>query len=139
MVTPEIVAQMGFVPRGLYERKLTVGQQRRPRAKKPAQRGGAGSLNSWNDNYTLLGLQKYAKHHNIDDSGTKGEIAVRLAHKSAMRQAGGARASARQGNALVDQLEALNVPASVPKGRAKRQKKVSALEIERLLLQKRFI
>jgi hypothetical protein len=78
MVTPEIVAQMGFVPRGLYERKLTVGQQRRPRAKKPAQRGGAGSLNSWNDNYTLLGLQKYARHHNIDDSGTKTDIAARL-------------------------------------------------------------
>ena len=78
MVTPEIVAQMGFVPRGLYERKLTVGQQRRPRAKKPTQRGGTGSINSWNENYTLLGLQKYAKHHGIDSSGTKGEIAVRL-------------------------------------------------------------
>ena len=70
------------------------------------------------------------------------------AHKKAMKQVGGARASARQGNALVDQLEGLNVPTGAPKGRAKRQKKVSALEIEnctdvescklqiRLLLQK---
>ena len=78
MVTPEIVAQLGFVPRGLYEKKLTVGQQRRPRAQKPTQRGGTGSISSWNENYTLLGLKKYADHHGIDNSGTKGEIAVRL-------------------------------------------------------------
>ena len=57
MVTPEIVAQMGFVPRGLYEKKLTVGQQRRPKAKKHAQRGGTGSINSWNENYTLIAVR----------------------------------------------------------------------------------
>jgi hypothetical protein len=77
----------------------------------------------------------------------KGE-SFNAAHKKATKQVGGARASARQGNALVDQLEGLNVPTGAPKGRAKRQKKVSALEIEnctdvescklqiRLLLQK---
>jgi len=68
LVTPEIVAQLGFVPRGLYEKKLTVGQQR-CKASKPTQRGGTGSINSWNDNYTLLGLKKYADHHGIDNSG----------------------------------------------------------------------
>ena len=104
----------------------------------------SAAAKSWREH----GKQHSAAHMGAMKSAMNKGKSFGVAHKSAMKQAGGARASARQGNALVDQLEALNVPASVPKGRAKRQKKVSALEIEnctdvescklqiRLLLQK---
>ena len=61
MVTPEIVAQMGFVPRGLYEKKLTVGQQRRPKAKKHAQHGGRGGKGQWSGAFKKHALEQYMK------------------------------------------------------------------------------
>ena len=61
MVTPEIVAQLGFVPRGLYEKKLTVGQQRRPKAKKHAQHGGRGGKGQWSGAFKKQALAQYMK------------------------------------------------------------------------------
>ena len=61
MVTPEIVAQLGFVPRGLYEKKLTVGQQRRPKAKKHAQHGGRGGKGQWSGAFKKHALEQYMK------------------------------------------------------------------------------
>ena len=61
LVTPEIVAQLGFVPRGLYEKKLTVGQQRRPKAKKHAQHGGRGGKGQWSGAFKKHALEQYMK------------------------------------------------------------------------------
>jgi hypothetical protein len=104
----------------------------------------SAAAKSWREH----GKQHSAAHMGAMKSAMKKGESFNAAHKKATKQVGGARASARQGNALVDQLEGLNVPTGAPKGRAKRQKKVSALEIEnctdvescklqiRLLLQK---
>jgi hypothetical protein len=104
----------------------------------------SAAAKSWREH----GKQHSAAHMGAMKSAMNKGTPFSTAHKKATKQVGGARASARQGNALVDQLEGLNVPTGAPKGRAKRQKKVSALEIEnctdvescklqiRLLLQK---
>ena len=54
------------------------------------------------------------------------------AHKSAVKQVGkGARASKRQSNAVLDQLDSLPVPNALPpKGRAKRTKATAPMQIE---------
>ena len=43
---------------------------------------------------------------------------------------GGARASKRQSNAMLDELESLPVPKALPKGRAKRAKAETPIQIE---------
>ena len=76
----------------------------------------SAAAKSWREH----GKQHSAGHMQAMKTETAKGKSFSAAHKKAMKQVGGARASARQGNALVDQLEALNVPTGAPKGRAKR-------------------
>ena len=77
----------------------------------------SAAAKSWREH----GKQHSAGHMQAMKTETAKGKSFSAAHKKAMKQVGGARASARQGNALVDHLEALNVPTGAPKGRAKRQ------------------
>ena len=72
-----------------------------------------------------------AAHMKVMKEETAKGKSFSAAHKAAMKkQVGGSRASKRQSNAMLDQLDSLPVPKALPKGRAKRSKAAASIQIE---------
>ena len=79
--------------------------------------------------------REHGKNHSAAHMKVMGEETAKgksfsAAHKVAMKQVGGSRASKRQSNAMLDQLDSLPVPKALPKGRAKRSKAAASIQIE---------